>query len=74
MQELVIGGIYRHYKNKLYQVQAIARHSETEEELVIYKALYGDHDVWARPLKRFCEDVLLPDGSSVPRFALVEKD
>ena len=52
----------------------IAKHTETEEELVIYQALYGDFGIWARPLAMFLEDVTLPDGSTVKRFALVEEE
>ena len=71
MQKPVEGGIYRHYKNKqLYQVLHVARHSETEEHLVIYRAMYGDYGIWARPLDMFLEDVTLPDGTTVPRFAM----
>ena len=69
--QLVEGGTYRHYKGKLYKVLHLARHSETEELLVIYQALYGDYGIWARPLDMFVEDVLLPDGTEVPRFQLV---
>ena len=47
---------------------------ETEEELVIYQALYGEFGIWARPLAMFLEDVTLPDGSTVKRFALVEEE
>lgn len=72
-QKLVSGGMYRHYKDKLYRVLAVARHSETEEELVIYQALYGEHGIWARPLDMFLESVTLADGQVVPRFALVEE-
>ena len=71
MRELVLGGIYRHYKGRLYQVLYIARHSETEEQLVIYQALYGDYDIWARPFAMFMEDVQMPDGIEVPRFSLL---
>lgn len=61
-------GIYKHYKGNLYEVIAVARHSETLEEMVIYRALYGDFGYWVRPLKMFCENVVI-DGKEVPRFA-----
>lgn len=62
-----IAGLYRHYKGNLYQVMAIARHSETEEELVVYQALYGERGLWVRPRAMFFETVLV-DGKTVPRF------
>lgn len=64
-------GIYKHYKGNLYEVSAIARHSETEEELVVYKALYGDRGTWLRPLDMFCEDVVI-DKETLPRFEFIE--
>jgi hypothetical protein len=60
-------GRYRHYKGNAYEVIGIARHSETEEELVVYRKMYGDHSLWVRPLGMFAEDVLV-DGLKVPRF------
>jgi hypothetical protein len=61
-------GLYQHYKGPLYRVLDLAKHSETEEELVIYQALYGDKGFWARPLAMFTELVEI-DGASQPRFA-----
>ncbi len=72
MEHVQIGGMYRHYKGNQYKVLHVARHTETEEALVIYQALYGEYDIWARPLDMFLETVILPDGSVVPRFALVD--
>jgi hypothetical protein len=61
-------GRYRHYKGNDYQVVGIARHSETEEGLVVYRKLYGDGSLWVRPLEMFTEDVVV-DGQRVQRFA-----
>ena len=71
-QELKIGGLYRHYKNKPYRVHGVARHSETLEEMVIYEALYENKSgkMWVRPLKMFLENVVI-EGKEVPRFAYV---
>ena len=60
-------GRYRHYKGNEYEVIAIARHSESEEQLVVYRKLYDDHSMWVRPAGMFLEDVLV-DGRLVPRF------
>jgi hypothetical protein len=70
---LIQPGIYRHYKGKEYEVYDIARHSETEEELVVYRCLYGDHSLWVRPLSMFSESVQLEDGSQVPRFEFIKE-
>ncbi|MCD9088632.1 DUF1653 domain-containing protein [Stenotrophomonas sp. SY1] len=63
-------GRYRHYKGKDYEVLGVARHSETEELVVVYRTLYGDHGLWVRPYAMFCETVIV-DGRQVPRFAPV---
>lgn len=70
-------GTYRHYKGKLYEVLGIARHSETLEELVVYRALYdspefGKNALWVRPKEMFLETVTV-DGKIVPRFARIEQ-
>lgn len=66
------GGIYRHYKGKQYKALCIATHTETEEPMAVYQALYGEYGIWTRPLAMFLEEVTLPDGTMVPRFALVD--
>ncbi|MDY7527985.1 MULTISPECIES: DUF1653 domain-containing protein [unclassified Cryobacterium] len=66
-------GRHRHYKGNLYDVIGVARHSETEEELVVYTALYGDRGLWVRPLVMFLESVNI-DGQAVPRFAPIDTD
>ena len=64
-------GIYVHYKGNEYEVIDIAKHSETEEEMVIYKALYGEFGLWVRPLSMF--DEVMDDGRK--RFSFLrEKD
>jgi hypothetical protein len=64
-------GRYRHYKGNEYEVLGTATHSETEEKLVVYRALYGERGLWVRPVGMFCESVEL-QGRSVPRFMYVE--
>jgi hypothetical protein len=64
-------GIYKHYKGNLYEVIDVARHSETQESLVVYKTLYGDFSTWVRPLAMFQETVDR-DGEQVARFEFVE--
>jgi hypothetical protein len=61
-------GRYRHYKGQDYIVIGVAKHSETEEELVIYRPDYGDRALWVRPLAMFMETVEV-DGKQIPRFA-----
>jgi hypothetical protein len=64
-------GAYRHYKGNLYEVLGAATHSETDESLVVYRALYGGRGLWVRPLAMFQENVEL-DGQSVRRFAPID--
>lgn len=64
-------GKYRHYKGKEYEVIGIAKHSETLEELVVYRALYDKGQMWVRPLKMFLEEVEV-DGKKITRFRPVE--
>lgn len=64
-------GIYRHFKGKLYNVLEVAKHSETMEEYVVYKALYGEEGIWVRPLDMFTETIVR-DGQEIKRFELVQ--
>ncbi len=63
-------GLYRHYKGNMYEVTMTAQHSETEEWMVVYKALYGKQGMWVRPYEMFVEKVEV-DGVMVPRFEKV---
>jgi len=60
-------GRYRHYKGNYYEVIGTARHSETDELLVVYRPLYGERGLWVRPEAMFAEMVAV-DGGAVPRF------
>lgn len=63
-------GKYRHYKGAEYEVFEVARHSETEEPLVVYRCLYGDYSWWVRPLAMFTETVVV-DGQDTLRFSYI---
>ena len=64
-------GLYQHFKGNFYQVLHIAKHSETEELLVVYQPEYGDRDIWVRPLNMF-DETIERDGKTLKRFSKVE--
>lgn len=72
MYEHLRPGRYRHFKGNEYELLYVARHSETLEEMVVYRALYGENGVWVRPAAMWCESVER-EGSVVPRFAFIAK-
>ena len=67
---MVQPGRYRHYKGHEYEVLGMAKHTETEEEFVVYRALYGERGLWIRPTKMFLETVTV-DGRPCLRFQLL---
>jgi hypothetical protein len=68
----VCPGRYRHYKGNEYTVVGVARHSETDEELVVYRQEYGEQGLWVRPAEMFAEIVEV-EGRSVPRFEFLSE-
>ncbi|MBQ8124750.1 MAG: DUF1653 domain-containing protein [Kiritimatiellae bacterium] len=70
-QKQLIGRTFRHFKGKLYRLEGFAKDSETLEEMVVYRALYGDGGLWVRPAKMFFETVER-DGNTMKRFELLE--
>ncbi len=66
-------GKYRHFKGGLYEVLGVARHSETEETMVVYRALYGDGGLWVRPAAMWNE-IVERDGKSFRRFTCLEEE
>ncbi len=72
VNDLIIGGVYQHYKGKNYIVRDLAKHSETLEWMVIYECLYENPEgkIWVRPLKMFLEVVQI-EGHSIPRFKYI---
>lgn len=74
MNEIVKGGLYRHFKGMYYYVLDVAIHSETGEKLVVYQKLYDERDLYVRPLEMFCSDVdrdKYPDVKQQKRFQLM---
>lgn len=71
MDEIKIGR-YRHFKGNEYEVLYLAKHSETLEPMVVYRALYGEHGVWVRPAKMWNETVVR-DGQTYTRFTFIGK-
>ncbi|MFC1721033.1 DUF1653 domain-containing protein [Patescibacteria group bacterium] len=70
MENKIKLGKYKHYKGNEYDVIGVAKHSETLEEVVIYRALYGDGSTWVRPIEMFLETVEI-EGKQVPRFEYI---
>ena len=71
MKNEILPGRYRHFKGGEYEVIGVARHSETLEETVVYRALYGDHGLWVRPASMWTETVVY-NGKTVKRFEKIE--
>ncbi|MDY0206493.1 MAG: DUF1653 domain-containing protein [Pseudomonas sp.] len=66
-------GIYQHYKGPQYRVLSVATHSENQQQMVVYQALYGAFGLWVRPLSMFIEQVEV-EGVQQPRFALLQAE
>lgn len=64
-------GKYRHFKGNEYEVLGFAKHSETLEDMVIYRALYGEYGIWVRPVSMWCQTVI-NNGISISRFTYIE--
>ena len=66
-------GKYRHFKGNEYEVIGVARHSENMEEMVVYRALYGEHGLWVRPASMW-EEIVERDGKTYQRFTYIGED
>jgi|TARA_B110000438_G_scaffold97895_1_gene96917 hypothetical protein len=66
-------GKYRHFKGNLYELIEIAHHSESQEPVAVYRALYGDHGLWVRPLEMFLETIER-DGAEIQRFQYIKAE
>ena len=73
MEHSIKPGRYRHFKGNEYEVLYLAKHSEKLEEMVVYRALYGEGGIWVRPAAMWAETVTR-DGKTQPRFALIENE
>lgn len=73
MEHSIKPGRYRHFKGNEYEVLYLAKHSETLEEMVVYRALYGEGGIWVRPAAMWAETVTR-DGKTQPRFAFIENE
>ena len=71
-QDSLIGRMFRHFKGNLYRLEEFAKDSETLEEMVVYRALYGDEGLWVRPAKMFFETIER-DGKRIKRFQPLEE-
>lgn len=65
-------GLYKHFKGNEYELLSIAKHSETLEEMAVYRALYGENGIWVRPLSMWCEKVE-HNGNITPRFIFIKE-
>ncbi len=72
MEEIKLGR-YRHFKGNEYEVLLIAKNSETQEDMVVYRALYGDHGIWVRPASMWNETIER-DGKTFKRFEYIDKE
>ena len=73
--EVIVGGVYRHFKGNLYSLEGVATHSETGEKMVVYKALYGNHELYVRPYDMFISKIdkdKYPFSDPEYRFELVK--
>jgi hypothetical protein len=66
-------GKYRHFKGNLYELIEVAHHSESQEPVAVYRALYGDHGLWVRPLEMFLETIER-DGAEIQRFQYIKAE
>lgn len=72
MDNMIPTGKYRHYKGGFYEVISTARHSETLENMVVYRALYGEFELWVRPTRMFFESIEI-DGNMRKRFEYIDE-